>query len=579
MPKFWTSALGMLTVAVLGVAGIPAAEAIVTSRGSVETNVLDLHRTGTGELTWHAQVTTEAIGPEMPGACSGASTCLVVLEAQDRDGRIGRMGWVSLTPEQEPFQVTDFSQTLAWFHVIRVRGAVVNGSTGTHLLVDDWIDVADDLTAPFVGTRVSDISRDTDGTLSWNVDAVSGGLGTSVGTCAAFPVRCVVVLEGRFSDGTTLQLGRALLTRDQLYRHSHTFAATARFPGDLVEIRAAVKADGESQNRLQEPWVPVSEWVDGGHDVEAAADMWASTAATLTAACIEAFPVGPHVAGSSLNDYQLNCLSARAAGGTWAEVFKQMITRFGASVIGEWLVNASYAVTPAPTESTLQSELWDWPGYPYADSTTPGAEAPPRPPAAPPMQDPVFENGLVASMVANGWTLGYGFQTLGSQIEHAREVARQCVALASWSNVVSEDNCRDRPIFSPGSDVIQAAQHDHDAIFGDGVQGRPDWIKLSYVTAAEKALTVPRGWYRSTCQGSGETSCDEYPFYTSVEGGPGASLRIINAAQNSLEGRLLYGFAVQCGIVGAAPGSEAREYLVVPLPYRYGPTTTGWCNR
>jgi hypothetical protein len=67
--------------------------------------------------------------------------------------------------------------------------------------------------------------------------------------------------------------------------------------------------------------------------------------------------------------------------------------------------------------------------------------------------------------------------------------------------------------------------------------------------------------------------CDEYPFYTTVEGGPGASLRDVPALENRAEGRALLGMQrdAQCEMerdsTGALtyPGSGSKQYLVIPV--------------
>jgi hypothetical protein len=56
------------------------------------------------------------------------------------------------------------------------------------------------------------------------------------------------------------------------------------------------------------------------------------------------------------------------------------------------------------------------------------------------------------------------------------------------------------------------------------------------------------------------TNCDEYPYYSTMEGGPGASLKNIDADDNQKEGRLLQDFRTACKVTTTDP-----EFMVAPL--------------
>jgi hypothetical protein len=58
--------------------------------------------------------------------------------------------------------------------------------------------------------------------------------------------------------------------------------------------------------------------------------------------------------------------------------------------------------------------------------------------------------------------------------------------------------------------------------------------------------------------------CDEYPFYSSRDGGPGASLRLIRAGENLSEGASLGTFYKKCPNVSAAAPGDREPYLVAP---------------
>jgi hypothetical protein len=75
-----------------------------------------------------------------------------------------------------------------------------------------------------------------------------------------------------------------------------------------------------------------------------------------------------------------------------------------------------------------------------------------------------------------------------------------------------------------------------------------------------------------------DVHCDEYPFYATQEGGPGADLMKIVAADNTKEGTLLRGFAVRCGLTTPTASNRKGEFLVLPLPEVVDLPSMSWCN-
>ncbi len=135
----------------------------------------------------------------------------------------------------------------------------------------------------------------------------------------------------------------------------------------------------------------------------------------------------------------------------------------------------------------------------------------------------------------------------------------QCLAMATVSQ------CKSMPIFLPGADVFKAAQHDAYAITVGG--------KSPSLTYAEVNERAPDGWYNSyeiCATKPAGTDCDEYPFRSTQQGGPGASLRPVISGQNQLEGRLLGKFFQFCGV-----DADDRAFLVIPLELPAG-SSTGW---
>ena len=144
--------------------------------------------------------------------------------------------------------------------------------------------------------------------------------------------------------------------------------------------------------------------------------------------------------------------------------------------------------------------------------------------------------------------------------------------------------CEDMPIFMPGADYPEASEHDADAIYAN-----PGWVTLT----ADRGKSDVSRWYEyvenqpNTCRpityDTAISECDEYPFHSTTQAGPGASLRVISAVDNSGQGGVLRSFYASCGIV------TDTEYLVVPtvaaqanpdrtLAFEALPTDF-WCGR
>ncbi|MBA3619203.1 MAG: hypothetical protein H0W56_06340 [Acidothermales bacterium] len=133
------------------------------------------------------------------------------------------------------------------------------------------------------------------------------------------------------------------------------------------------------------------------------------------------------------------------------------------------------------------------------------------------------------------------------QPDHAEIVARRCRAYAARANLqlVSgvKNPCTSLPIFSPGADVQEAAQHKSEAILA-----RPWLMLLNYVPAAVKESQGFRvRWYKGPpvdprcADRTAEQQCDEYPYFASDQGARvedpwAASLKPVLNAHNELEG-------------------------------------------
>jgi hypothetical protein len=189
---------------------------------------------------------------------------------------------------------------------------------------------------------------------------------------------------------------------------------------------------------------------------------------------------------------------------------------------------------------------------------------------------------------------GYGYSADPDPQGSARKIYAQCVRLATFAGSgIPRGACDSMPIFAPGSDVEEATQHDFDVIYAT-----PRVQQLTAMTAAEKLSSgLPRSWvdrvvYGDVCPqprpvdaDGNRLECDEYPYYSSDEGGPDSDgailsdqLRLIDKTQNGLEGTMLYGFYNVCGLTTPAPGSPERKYLVIPMPKQEVLPTTAYCR-
>jgi hypothetical protein len=134
------------------------------------------------------------------------------------------------------------------------------------------------------------------------------------------------------------------------------------------------------------------------------------------------------------------------------------------------------------------------------------------------------------------------------------------------------------PIFFTGTDVQEATNHDYDVI-----QAHPELMQLTYVNTSEKTSRERGDWGEVTpCKGltgfGTDKQCDEYPFFSTEEGYPGAmpDLRPISSRENSSQGGSLSQFYRGCSSLRSSErGSPGRKYLVIPwvLP------TMSWCPR
>lgn len=252
------------------------------------------------------------------------------------------------------------------------------------------------------------------------------------------------------------------------------------------------------------------------------------------------FVPGTHQAGSSLSDQTIACQAAAAASGaTLRSVLAAMLKAGGAAAL------STIALEFVGT-GTQPARAPDWVGGPDG------------PPAARPVP---------RSLPTNIWKLPRAAHRLAEQNrledQTARTVVSQCLTYVAnaMSGADPYQECSTRPIFMSGrADVPEATQHDVEALMTN-----PAWVQLNYRPVAQGPS--PRIWYDTdpVCRATpGGQNCDEYPFYSTEQGGglavPRPSLKVIDGPQNRHQGSLYSSFLKVCGLKSGDP------FLAVPVP-------------
>lgn len=261
---------------------------------------------------------------------------------------------------------------------------------------------------------------------------------------------------------------------------------------------------------------------------------------------------GTHTAGSSLSDQTLACEAAVASGASMRSVLAAILKAGGEAVV-------TYIALEFIGDGSSPASTPPWVGTPQGPTT-------PRPvPATIP--DSVWKVTRVAERFA-----------AANQVDNqtARTVVRQCLAYVAnaMNGLDPYEECSSTPIFASGrSDVPEATQHDTEALAQN-----PAWVQLNYRPAAENP-SYP-GWYSNdpicTAKLPGQ-NCDEYPFYSTQQGGhvavPRPSLKAIDGPQNQLQGTKYNTFRAACGL------QSGDAFLAIPIPAS-APTvpTVAVCN-
>jgi RHS repeat-associated protein/uncharacterized repeat protein (TIGR01451 family) len=156
--------------------------------------------------------------------------------------------------------------------------------------------------------------------------------------------------------------------------------------------------------------------------------------------------------------------------------------------------------------------------------------------------------------------------TLAAALTAAKAAVRTCIQ----NGVPSKSPCDKLRInvYLPGLDAPETTGHIVGALVGN-----PNWAELAYGTNSS-----PAGWYAGDprCAGNNlQNYCDEYPFYSTKQGGRGASLKVVPSWEQVIQRTSLSSFyrSPRCGIVKDDP--QHGQFLVIP---GLSPITTYYCK-
>jgi Deoxyribonuclease NucA/NucB len=193
---------------------------------------------------------------------------------------------------------------------------------------------------------------------------------------------------------------------------------------------------------------------------------------------------------------------------------------------------------------------------------------------------PTDVDDVVSKLLSMDWVTGAAYQEPDNRGEIARSIATQCLNQIGIPNsgatqspvmpivLLTSAKCQNLAIYAPGLDVETATRHDLESIS----DGQP--AVLHYESESMKSSgtnPILRSWKGATASNAcaagavpGVTQCDGYPYFSTFEGGPGASLRSIIGVDNGRQGNQLQQLYNVCGLNTGTAIAEI-EYVVVPI--------------
>jgi hypothetical protein len=266
-----------------------------------------------------------------------------------------------------------------------------------------------------------------------------------------------------------------------------------------------------------------------------------------------------------LSPYKTNVVEPTTSGGDQWEACTTAVAA-GATTLA---ILIAVADTPSGEENLywLQSDVQRTTPAPGTPTTDEDAKAP-RPVPAPLL--PSIDD-LASELTNLNPTLTQG---------DADAIAHQCLFLTGRAGLNGHQQCVQRRIFASGTDVAEATTHDLRAL-----AHYSPWVQLNYELGSSKPGS---GWQSCPDQVAGQ-QCDEYPFFSSEQGGPLAvpepHLEPIAAFDNLSQGGHYNAFRSLCGLQTGTPdptglgnSTGGTPFLGIPIPPEWDIPTLKLCN-
>jgi len=523
----------------------------------------------TGNVAWSADIEFSAIDPGCP-----SYPCRPKLYAQDYDGNEYVMydGVIANYYHDTQTWRANFGQ---WTSIKRLQVRYLSYAS-------NWVNVDDVSRQQNISFTANEFLRNpTTGNLDWNVDVNLSSLNPNL--CTVFggcPIRLLAV----DSTGAEHPLQSSWLSN--WYTQSLPMSGTYAGTETIVNLRA-------SYGSFNSNWIPSSEAITGGHDLDQAATLligYAGGAALGSAACTLVFPIGTHAAHSSLTDQDMACRTALAASGTSLKtaIIGVLVVEGGAYVTHLLTeLGLSRPATGMTSTGTLPSNC-GWVNLEISCYSA-GTTTVTRPDDAPPTydqnyEDNLYENSNLNSPVDVGIVVAVA---VGVAVEEAvrLELLRSCVAqvtkIDSFSGLPAGteaglvgDDCGTKNIFFVGPDLPEPTAHDVGVI-----STNPALMLLTYASNVEKG-TKPNVRDLPGCAGvllAGH-DCDEYPYWATEENNAlnPPDVLPMNAYQNRLQGSRYGTFVLKCALGASPRNSVGRKFIVV---YSWLLPTGGLCGK
>jgi hypothetical protein len=484
-----------------------------------------------------------------------------------------------------------------------VSGVSGNGSS---FIYSAWRTVNDPYQDPSASLLIKTFSLNSiTGNIDVNLTASSNAYFSQNGVCRHPGFDCTIGINAKYgSTGAVTSIESATIPYPAA-SITQTFVSSTSLTNATALQAYVTGGDGTVAGK----WIPVSNFTQNGMDTAAALALLVAGVGSSAVPCYTLFPVGTHLQRSSLSDQQIACEAALVSGQSLRDFLASLVVSSGPAILTPLLLLAGVqsntynegvtGISVGPSGTVLPNNctytaLFTITCVSGSTSTTI------RDPGAPIQQDPVTENNQLQQLLQNtpegslppapqqgpipGPLVGATPDDIANaNIDTCKQWVDKVTTDAAGNGTtfgaiagVIDEQCSTSPIYFAGTDTAAATDHDAAAI-----QGYPAWLKLTYVSNAEKsAAGITRRIWKGygNCQfQTSDQQCDEYPYFSTAQGYPTTtptaligplSLAAIASADNQKQGTNLKNFYNNfCPQIAASTnGSSGRNFLVIPLP-------------